>query len=67
VIWLPHAHGALPGTVTVTVERNECSQQAATIGIPAVAVHVAEVFRGSRCSARRATLHMSRRRRRTPG
>jgi serine/threonine-protein kinase len=30
VIWLPHAHGALRGTMTVTVESNECSQQAAT-------------------------------------
>jgi hypothetical protein len=36
VIWLQHAHGALRGTMTVTVESNECSQQGATIEIPAV-------------------------------
>jgi hypothetical protein len=66
-MWLPHAHGALRGTMAVTVESNEFSQQAATIEIPVVAAHVAEVLRGSRCSARRATLHVSRHRRRTPG
>lgn len=65
-MWLPYAHGALRGTMTVTVESNECSQ-AATIEIPVVAAHVAEVLRGSRCAARRATLHVSRHRRRTPG
>jgi hypothetical protein len=43
VIWLQHAHGALRGTMTVTVESNECSQQGATIEIPAVAARVAEV------------------------
>jgi len=43
VIWLQHAHGALRGTMTVTVESNECSQQGATIQIPAVAARVAEV------------------------
>jgi hypothetical protein len=37
MIWLQHAHGALRGTMTVTVESNECSQQGATIEIPAVA------------------------------
>jgi serine/threonine protein kinase, bacterial len=43
VIWLQRAHGALRGTMTVTVESNECSQQGATIEIPAVAARVAEV------------------------
>ncbi len=43
VIWLQQAHGALRGTMTVTVESNECSQQGATIEIPAVAARVAEV------------------------
>src|SRR5580693_7137021 len=43
VIWLQHADGALRGTMTVTVESNECSQQGATIEIPAVAARVAEV------------------------
>jgi serine/threonine-protein kinase len=46
VIWLQHAHGALRGTMTVTVESNECSQQGATIEIPAVAARVAEVPAG---------------------
>lgn len=46
VIWLQHAQGALRGTVTVTVESNECSQQGATIEIPAVAARVAEVPAG---------------------
>jgi serine/threonine-protein kinase len=43
VIWLQQSHGALRGTMTVTVESNECSQQGATIEIPAVAARVAEV------------------------
>ena len=43
VIWLQHAQGALRGTMTVTLEGNECSQRGATIEIPAVAAHVAEV------------------------
>jgi serine/threonine-protein kinase len=43
VIWLQQAHGAFRGTMTVTVESNECSQQGATIEIPAVAARVAEV------------------------
>ncbi|HEY1842016.1 MAG TPA: serine/threonine-protein kinase [Mycobacterium sp.] len=43
VIWLQQAHGAFRGTMTVTVESNECSQQGATIKIPAVAARVAEV------------------------
>jgi serine/threonine protein kinase, bacterial len=43
VIWLQYAQGALRGTVTVTLEGNECSQQGATIEIPAVAAHVSEV------------------------
>ena len=46
VIWLQHAHGALRGTMTVTVESNECSQQDATIEIPAVAARVAEAPAG---------------------
>ena len=33
VIWLQHAHGALRGTMTVTVESNECSQQGATLPV----------------------------------
>ncbi len=68
VIWLQQSHGALRGTMTVTVESNECSQQGATIETPVVAAHVMPRYsRGSRCSARRATLHVCRRRRRTPG
>ena len=35
--------GALRGTMTVTLEGNECSQRGATIEIPAVAAHVSEV------------------------
>jgi hypothetical protein len=61
------SHGAPRDTATVPVESNECGQQAATIEIAVLAAHVADVLRGSRCSARRATLHVSRRRRRTPG
>jgi hypothetical protein len=66
VIWLQHAHGALRGTMTVTVESNECSQQGATIEIPAVAARVAEVPQESRCPGRRATLPPRRPRRRPP-
>jgi serine/threonine protein kinase, bacterial len=43
VIWLQQAHGALRGRMTVTVNSDECSQQGATIEIPAVAAHVGEV------------------------
>jgi serine/threonine protein kinase, bacterial len=42
-IWLQQAHGALRGTMTITVSSDECAQQGATIEIPAVAVHVGEV------------------------
>jgi len=43
VIWLQQEHGALRGTMTVTVNSDECSQQGARIEIPAVAAHVGEV------------------------
>lgn len=36
-------HGDFRGTMTVSVESNECSQQGATIEIPTVAARVAEV------------------------
>ena len=36
-------HAAFHGTMTVTVETNECGQQGATIEIPSVATRVAEV------------------------
>jgi serine/threonine-protein kinase len=36
-------HAAFRGTMTVTVETNECAQQGATIEIPSVATRVAEV------------------------
>ncbi|HXY63990.1 MAG TPA: hypothetical protein VEI45_06500 [Mycobacterium sp.] len=42
-IRLQQLHGALRGTMTVTVNTNECSQEGATIEIPAVAAHVGEV------------------------
>jgi serine/threonine protein kinase, bacterial len=42
-IRLQEAHGALRGTMTVTVESNECAQQGARIDIPAVAARVGEV------------------------
>ncbi len=42
-IRLQQSHGALRGSMTVTVNSNECSQQGATIEIPAVAAHVGEV------------------------
>ena len=42
-IRLEQSHGALRGAMTVTVNSNECSQQGATIEIPAVAAHVGEV------------------------
>ena len=42
-IRLAQSHGALRGTMTVTVNSNECSQQGATIEIPAVAARVGEV------------------------
>jgi serine/threonine protein kinase, bacterial len=45
-IRLEQSHGALRGTMTVTVNSNECSQQGATIEIPAVAAHIAEVPQG---------------------
>jgi serine/threonine protein kinase, bacterial len=35
--------GALSGTMTVTVDSDECGQQGATIEIPAIAAHVAQV------------------------
>jgi serine/threonine protein kinase, bacterial len=42
-IKLQLSDGALSGTMTVTVDSDECSQQGATIEIPAVAAHVAQV------------------------
>lgn len=42
-IRLEQSHGALRGTMTVTVNSDECGQQGATIEIPAVAAHVGEV------------------------
>jgi serine/threonine protein kinase, bacterial len=45
-IRLEQSHGALRGTMTVKVNSNECSQQGATIEIPAVATHVGEVPAG---------------------
>jgi serine/threonine protein kinase, bacterial len=42
-IRLQQAHGALRGTMTVTVESNECAQQAARIEIPTVAARVGDV------------------------
>jgi serine/threonine-protein kinase len=42
-IRLQQLHGALRGTMTVAVDTNECGQEGATIEIPAVAAHVAEV------------------------
>jgi serine/threonine-protein kinase len=41
-IRLQQAHGALRGTMTVTVESNECAQQGAAIHIPAVASRVGD-------------------------
>jgi serine/threonine protein kinase, bacterial len=41
-IRLQRAHGALRGTMTVTVESNECAQQGAAIHIPAVASRVGD-------------------------
>jgi serine/threonine-protein kinase len=45
-IRLEQLHGALRGTMTVKVNSDECSQQGATIEIPAVATHVGEVPAG---------------------
>jgi serine/threonine protein kinase, bacterial len=42
-IRLQQAHGALRGTMTVTVDSNECAQQGAGIKIPAVAIRVGGV------------------------
>jgi serine/threonine-protein kinase len=47
-IRLQQLHGALRGTMTVTVDTNECGQEGATIEIPAVVAHVAEVPPGVR-------------------
>jgi len=46
ILSLQHAQGALSGTMTVTVETNECRQQGAKIEIPTVAARVAEVPAG---------------------
>jgi serine/threonine-protein kinase len=46
VISLQPTHGALRGTMTVTVQSNECSQQGAVIQIPAVATRVSDVPAG---------------------
>lgn len=45
-IWLRMEHGALRGTMTVTVESDECGQKGAQIQIPAVAARVADVPAG---------------------
>jgi serine/threonine protein kinase, bacterial len=45
-IRLQESDGELRGTMTVTVNTGECSQQGATIEIPAVAAHVGEVPQG---------------------
>jgi serine/threonine-protein kinase len=45
-IRLQKEHGALRGTMTVTVESNECAQQGAAIQIPAVAARVGDVPAG---------------------
>jgi serine/threonine protein kinase, bacterial len=42
-IRLEQAHGALRGTMTVTVETDECAQKGAAIQIPAVAARVGDV------------------------
>lgn len=42
-IRLEQAHGALRGTMTVTVESDECAQKGAGIQIPAVAARVGDV------------------------
>jgi serine/threonine-protein kinase len=42
-IRLEQAHGALRGTMTVTVETDECAQKGAGIQIPAVAARVGDV------------------------
>jgi serine/threonine-protein kinase len=42
-IQLEQAHGALRGTMTVTVESNECAQRGAGILIPAVAARIGDV------------------------
>jgi serine/threonine-protein kinase len=42
-IKLQLSDGALSGTMTVTVDSDECRQQGATIEIPAVVAHVAQV------------------------
>jgi serine/threonine-protein kinase len=46
VISLQPAHGALRGTMTVTVQSNECGQQGAVIQIPAVATRIGDVPAG---------------------
>ncbi|MGA7133118.1 MAG: serine/threonine-protein kinase [Mycobacterium sp.] len=51
VLWLQYAHGALRGTMTVTVESNECGQQGAKIEIPSVAARVGEVPHGVEVSS----------------
>jgi serine/threonine protein kinase, bacterial len=65
-IWLQHAQGALRGTMTVTLEGNECSQQGATIEIPAVAAHVSEVPPGVELPSSLSDTSVRRHRRRTP-
>lgn len=42
-LWLQKDQANFRGTMTVTVETNECKQQGATIEIPSVAARVAEV------------------------
>jgi serine/threonine protein kinase, bacterial len=46
-IRLQQAHGALRGTMTVTVDSDECAQQGAKIHIPAVAIRVGDVPPGA--------------------
>ncbi|UQX09925.1 serine/threonine-protein kinase [Candidatus Mycobacterium methanotrophicum] len=45
-IRLARSNGSLHGTMTVTVDTDECGQAGATIEIPAVAAHVGEVPAG---------------------
>ncbi len=50
-IRLQQAHGALRGTMTVTVESDECGQKGARIQIPAVAARIGDVPTGVEVTA----------------
>jgi hypothetical protein len=66
VIWLQHAHGALRGTMTVTVEATNAASKARRSRSPPWPRALPRYLQESRCPGRRATLPPRRPRRRPP-